>query len=149
MRLLVIGAGGVGSAMVSIAARRNVFEEIVVADVDGDRAARAATQANATAGHDRVRSAKVDASFRVQLVELARSTRADVIVNACDPRFNPPIFEAAFAAGCHYLDMAMNLSVPHPTDPYNTPGVMLGEAQWAAASPVSYTHLTLPTIYSV
>ena len=27
-----------------------------------------------------------------------------------DPRFNPPIFKAAFDAGCTYLDMAMTLS---------------------------------------
>jgi saccharopine dehydrogenase (NAD+, L-lysine-forming) len=128
MRLLVVGAGGVGSAIVSIAARRKVFEAIVVADVDAERAERAA----ARAGGEHVRSAKVDATFRGQLVELARSTRADVIVNACDPRFNPPIFDAAFEAGCHYLDMAMHMSEPHPTDPYHRPGVMLGEAQFAA-----------------
>ena len=129
MRLLVIGAGGVGSSIVSIAARRDVFERIVVADVDAARAARAA----ARTGDDRVVGTRVDASDKLDLIELARTSQADVVINACDPRFNPPIFEAAFEAGCHYLDMAMNLSVPHPTDPYNTPGVMLGEAQWAMA----------------
>lgn len=36
MRVLVVGAGGVGSSIVSIAARREVFEQIVVADVDLD-----------------------------------------------------------------------------------------------------------------
>ncbi|MEN9645755.1 MAG: hypothetical protein RL238_2424 [Actinomycetota bacterium] len=130
MRLLVIGAGGVGSSIVSIAARREVFEQIVVADVDAARAARAA----ARTGDTRVVGTRVDASDKLDLIELARTSKADVVINACDPRFNPPIFEAAFEAGCHYLDMAMNLSVPHPTDPYNTPGVMLGEAQWAMAS---------------
>ncbi|HEY0518418.1 MAG TPA: saccharopine dehydrogenase C-terminal domain-containing protein, partial [Ilumatobacteraceae bacterium] len=74
----------------------------------------------------------VDASTRLDVVELARTARADVIVNACDPRFNPPIFEAAFEAGCHYLDMAMHLSSPHPTDPYNELGTSLGAAQFAA-----------------
>jgi saccharopine dehydrogenase-like NADP-dependent oxidoreductase len=129
MRVLVIGAGGVGSSIVSIAARRDVFERIVVADVDADRAARAA----ARSGNSNVSGVQVDASDTAALIELARNMHADVVVNACDPRFNPPIFDAAFAAGCHYLDMAMNLSEPHPTDPYNVPGVMLGEAQWAAA----------------
>jgi saccharopine dehydrogenase-like NADP-dependent oxidoreductase len=56
-----------------------------------------------------------------------------VIVNACDPRFNPPIFDAAFAAGCHYLDMAMHMSTPHPTDPFHQVGGMLGAAQFAVA----------------
>ncbi len=129
MRVLVVGSGGVGAAFASIAARRDVFEQIVVADIDGARAARAAATARST----RVVSTKVDASDRGDIVELARSCRADVIVNACDPRLNPPIFDAAFEAGCHYLDMAMHMSSPHPTDPYNQPGVMLGDAQFAVA----------------
>ena len=42
MRVLVIGAGGVGSAFVRIAARRVSFETVVVADYDQARAERAA-----------------------------------------------------------------------------------------------------------
>jgi saccharopine dehydrogenase (NAD+, L-lysine-forming) len=135
MRILIVGAGGVGAAMASIAARRDAFEQVVVADIDGQRAARAAARANAgdPTGRERVKSTRVDASDRLDLVELARATGVDVIVNACDPRFNPPIFDAAFEAGCHYLDMAMHMSVPHPHDPYNTPGVMLGDAQFAVS----------------
>ncbi len=38
MRILVIGAGGVGSAVVPIAVRRNFFERMVVADYDPERA---------------------------------------------------------------------------------------------------------------
>ena len=129
MRVLVVGAGGVGSSIVSIAARREVFEQIIVADVDLARATRAA----ARVGSPHVIGTRVDASDRLDLVELARSSRADVIVNACDPRFNPPIFDAAFEAGCHYLDMAMHMSVPHPTDPYNQCGVKLGDAQFDVA----------------
>ena len=91
MRLLVVGAGGVGSSIVSIAARRPVFEQIVVADVDPNRSGRAA----AHTGKDHVIATRVDASDRIDLVDLARSARADVVVNACDPRFNPPIFDAA------------------------------------------------------
>ena len=136
MRVLVVGAGGVGAAFASIAARRPVFEQIVVADIDGRRAARAAELADRyTPGGtgERVVATRVDASDQLDIVELARTARADLIVNACDPRLNPPIFDAAFAAGCHYLDMAMHMSTPHPTDPYRTPGVMLGDAQFAVA----------------
>ena len=57
--------------------------------------------------------------------------QADVILNACDPRFNPPIFSGAFAAGCNYVDMAMNLSVPHPTHPFSKTGIRLGDGQFA------------------
>ncbi len=129
MRVLIVGAGGVGSSIASIAARREVFEQIVLADVDQARAARAA----ARAGAPHVVSTRVDASDMLDLVELIRSVRADVVVNACVPRFNPPIFDAAFTAGCHYLDMAMHMSTPHPTDPYHQCGVMLGDAQFAVA----------------
>jgi saccharopine dehydrogenase-like NADP-dependent oxidoreductase len=129
MRILIVGSGGVGAAFASIAARREVFEQVVVADIDGARAARAA----ARAGSAKVVSTRVDASDRADLVELARTARADLVVNACDPRLNPPIFDAAFEAGTHYLDMAMHMSVPHPDDPYHRCGVMLGDEQFAVA----------------
>ena len=45
-----------------------------------------------------------------------------------------PIFRAALAAGIHYLDMAMSLSAPHPTEPYAQPGVKLGDEQFALAA---------------
>jgi saccharopine dehydrogenase (NAD+, L-lysine-forming) len=129
MRILIVGAGGVGAAFASIAARRPIFTDIVLADIDGNRAGRAAEKA----ASDRVKSTRVDASDRTDIVELARTMRADIIVNACDPRLNPPIFDAAFQAGCHYLDMAMHMSKPHPTNPYAEVGVMLGDEQFAVA----------------
>ena len=42
MRILLVGAGGVGSAFCAIAARRDFFEAVVVADYDGARAPGAA-----------------------------------------------------------------------------------------------------------
>lgn len=41
MRVLLVGAGGVGSAIVAIAARRDFFEHLVVADYDLARVRRA------------------------------------------------------------------------------------------------------------
>ena len=75
----------------------------------------------------------LDASNAAAITELARHERVDVVLNACDPRLNPSIFAAAFDAGCHYIDMAMTLSEPHPERPYEEPGVMLGAAQFAAS----------------
>ena len=129
MRIGVIGAGGVGSAIASIAARRPFFEQLVIADIDAARAERAAQRAN----DRRIIATRVDATDALDLAELIRHYRLDIIVNACDPRFNPPIFEAAFAAGADYIDMAMHLSRPHPERPYEECGVMLGEAQFAAS----------------
>jgi saccharopine dehydrogenase-like NADP-dependent oxidoreductase len=116
VRALIVGAGGVGAAAAAVARERPFLERLVLADVDRARAERAA------AADDRFVAAQVDASDEAAIVELARSARVDAILNACDPRFNPPIFAAAFAAGCTYLDMAMTLSEP---------GVLLGERQLA------------------
>src|SRR5690242_1996836 len=129
MRILVVGSGGVGAAMVAIAHRRDFFEQLTVADLDADRAARA------FAGLDdgRLAAATVDASDPASVAALAGETRADVVVNACDPRLNPPIFDGAFAAGTTYLDMAMHLSHPHPERPYEETGEKLGDGQFAVA----------------
>jgi saccharopine dehydrogenase (NAD+, L-lysine-forming) len=129
MRILVVGAGGVGSAAAAISQRRSFFEHMVLADVDPARAAAAVDRLGEP---DRFSATAVDASDEPALVELVRSTRADALLNACDPRFNEPIFAAAERARCTYLDMAMTLSQPHPERPYQEPGVMLGEAQFAA-----------------
>jgi saccharopine dehydrogenase (NAD+, L-lysine forming) len=130
MRVLVVGSGGVGSAFVAIASKRPAFAHITVADIDLSKAeAAVGTATNTDAG--RVLAATIDASSDESVAELARSMRADVILNACDPRFNPSIFHGAFAAGCNYVDMAMNLSVPHPTDPYTKTGIRLGDGQFA------------------
>ncbi|MFV0308652.1 MAG: saccharopine dehydrogenase C-terminal domain-containing protein [Desertimonas sp.] len=132
MRVLVIGAGGVGSAFVTIASGRRAFEHITVADVSASRATAAAHAADPD-GRAEVAATTIDASSASAVTALASSVGADVVLNACDPRVNPPIFEGAFAAGCHYVDMAMHLSTPHPSDPFGQVGVPLGAAQLAAS----------------
>lgn len=131
MRVLVVGAGGVGSAFVAIAATRAAYEHITVADVDVAKAEHAVAGTGGAADDGRIDAARVDASSAEAVTALARRVRADVILNACDPRLNPPIFRGAFDAGCNYVDMAMNLSHPHPTDPYHKTGVRLGDGQFA------------------
>ena len=129
MRILVVGAGGVGGAIASIASRRTFFDHLVLADLDPARAERSV----AKLGDPRLAATTVDASDEANIREVARRHRCDVIVNACDPRFNPPIFDAALSAGCTYLDMAMTLSEPHPKEPFARTGVKLGDAQFAVA----------------
>jgi len=130
MRVLVVGAGGVGSAFVAIASKREAYSHITVADIDVTKAEGAVATATSAEGN-RIVSAFIDASSEDSVAELARSMQADIILNACDPRFNPPIFSGAFAAGCNYVDMAMNLSVPHPTHPFSKTGIRLGDGQFA------------------
>jgi len=130
MRILVVGAGGVGSAVPAIAQRRAFFEHMTVADLARERAERAVDRLGEP---DRFTGAQIDASDEAALVALIRETRADAVLNACDPRFNEPIFAACHAARVTYLDMAMTLSRRHPSDPYRQPGVLLGELQFAEA----------------
>jgi saccharopine dehydrogenase-like NADP-dependent oxidoreductase len=129
MRVLVVGAGGVGSALAPIAARRDFFEHVVFADHDEARARRVVDRY----GDGRFSAARVDASDAAAVAELARASKADAILNAVDPRFVMPIFEGAFGAGATYLDMAMSLSRPHPERPHEEPGVKLGDDQFARA----------------
>ena len=129
MRILIVGAGGVGAAAAAIAHRRDFFEHLVLADIDGDRAAAAV----ARIGDERMKAAALDASDQAAIVALAQAEKADLILNACDPRFNEPIFAAAAQADVTYLDMAMTLSHRHPERPYEETGVMLGDVQFAAA----------------
>ncbi|MFJ7417125.1 saccharopine dehydrogenase C-terminal domain-containing protein [Streptomyces uncialis] len=128
MRVLLVGAGGVGSALARIAARRPFFDRMVVADHDPARAGAAVA---AVAPDPRFAAAQVDANDADAVTELLRRERCDVLVNATDPRFVMPLFDAALAAGSDYLDMAMSLSRPHPERPYEECGVKLGDAQFA------------------
>jgi len=130
MRILVIGAGGVGAAVAAIAARRPFFEAMVLADLDLDRARRAA----ARCGDPRVSAVGIDASDRAAVQRAVEAAGATAVLNAADPRFVMPIFEACFAAGVTYLDMAMSLSSPHPTRPHAECGVKLGDLQFAQAA---------------
>ena len=128
MRILVIGAGGVGTAAVAIAARRAFFEHMVVADYVPGRVEHALAQ---VAGDARFSAARVDASDVDATVGLIREHRITHVLNAVDPRFVMPIFEACLAAGVDYMDMAMSLSHPHPQRPYAESGEKLGDAQFA------------------
>ena len=128
MRVLVVGAGGVGAAFAAIAQSRPSFEQVVLADVALERAQAAVKRLGEA---DRFSAERVDASSRADLVELIRRVKPDAVLNACDPRFNEPIFGAAFDARVTYLDMAMTLSHPHPQRPYELPGEMLGDRQLA------------------
>ena len=126
MKVLVVGAGGVGAAFAAIAQRRPVFQHVVMADVALERAQAAADRLGEP---DRFSAERVDASSREDLIELIARVAPDAVLNACDPRFNEPIFAAAFQAKVTYLDMAMTLSHPHPERPYELPGEMLGDKQ--------------------
>ncbi|MFC9815644.1 saccharopine dehydrogenase family protein [Streptomyces virginiae] len=131
MRVLLVGAGGVGSAITKIAARRDFFDHFVVADYDLARAQAAVAALGA--GEQRFSACRVDASDEAAVTGLLTEHGCDVLMNATDPRFVMPLFNAALAADSHYVDMAMSLSRPHPDRPHAECGVKLGDEQFERA----------------
>ena len=134
LRVLMVGAGGVGDAAARIAVERDFFDAWVVADYDVARAERTVAAARERRpGDERFSARQVDASSADDVTALARDVGATHVFNAVDPRFVMPIFTGALAADAGYLDMAMSLSSRHPESPYEKVGVKLGDDQLAMA----------------
>ena len=130
MRVLAIGAGGVGTSAALIAQRRDFFEAWVIADYDDNRARILKDRV----GDDRFEAIALDASSASAITQACQAHGITHVVNLVDPRFVMPIFTGALEAGCNYLDTAMSLSRPHPSDPHNLTGVKLGDEQFATES---------------
>lgn len=130
MKVLLVGVGGVGEAIAVIAKSQPWVKQVVLSDYNTERIKEVQGKLGDT---QRFPAEWVDASHQEQIEELAKKYKVDLIMNACDPSFNVPIFEAAFNYGCNYMDMAMSLSEPHPTDPYQQCGVKLGDYQFERA----------------
>lgn len=129
MRLLIVGAGGVGSSAVLIAARRDFFDVAVISDYDLGRAQALVERV----GDSRFMAAQIDASSTEAVEALCREHAITHVLNVVDPRYVLPIFHGAYAAGADYMDTAMSLSHPHPDSPHTMTGVKLGDDQFAVA----------------
>ena len=136
MRILLVGAGGVGDAFAKIAARRSFYELIVVSDYDLARAERTVAWIEARHGAQdgRFIAERIDASDPDSVAEVAKRHGVTHVMNAVEPKFVPTIFAGALAADANYLDMAMSLSEPHPTNPHEETGIMLGDDQFALSA---------------
>ena len=134
MRILLVGAGGVGNAVAKIAAERDFFELFVISDYDLNRA-ESTLEWIANRHGDEVAAkflaVKIDASNAAGVAATAKEHGITHILNAVEPKFVPTIFSGAFTAGANYVDMAMSLSEPHETDPFHQPGLKLGDQQYA------------------
>ena len=127
MRILIVGAGGVGSSAALIAARRAFYDHIVIADYDLARAQQLVERIS----DPRFTATQIDASQAQAVAAACREHQITHVLNAVDPRFVRSIFEGAFEAGVTYLDTAMSLSSAHPDQPYELVGVKLGDDQFA------------------
>ena len=135
MKILLVGAGGVGNALAKLLATRSFYDTVVVCDYDVSRAEGVIDwirQQNPEAA-TRFVAEQVDASQPENITTLVTKHQATIVMNAVEPAFVQSIFSGALAANADYMDMAMSLSIPHPTDPHNTPGIKLGDWQFERA----------------
>ena len=136
MKILLVGAGGVGNSLAKLLATRNFYDEVVVADYDTARAQSVVDWIGEhfPANHARFRAEHIDASRALTVTEVAQKHDSTMVMNAVEPSFVESIFDGALAAGADYMDMAMSLSKPHPSDPYSKTGIMLGDYQFEKAA---------------
>ncbi|MBI5824339.1 MAG: saccharopine dehydrogenase NADP-binding domain-containing protein [Chloroflexi bacterium] len=130
MKVLLVGVGGVGEAIAAIARPRAWMKQMVLADYNVKRAEEVQKKMGDNA---RFPVEFIDAGNQGMIEDLARKYSVDLIMNSVDPIFNKQIFDAAYNVGAKYMDMAMTLSEPHPTDPFNKPGIKLGDYQFDKA----------------
>jgi saccharopine dehydrogenase (NAD+, L-lysine forming) len=131
MKVLLVGAGGVGEAIAAIAKPRPWMELMVLADYNVRRAEEVQQKLG---DPKRFPTEFIDASQQEDLERLAKKYEVHLIMNAVDPVFNKQIFDAAYNVGANYMDMAMTLSEPHPEDPFHRTGIKLGDYQFEKAS---------------
>ncbi|UCH20670.1 MAG: saccharopine dehydrogenase NADP-binding domain-containing protein [Deltaproteobacteria bacterium] len=131
MKILLLGAGAVGEAYAALTSLADSedrwLEKLVVADFNRNRAREVADRMGVG---KRFPAVRIDAGQQDQVAAAIQEHDIDLVLNGCPQSFDQHIFDAAYQAGCHYLDMAMTLSEKHPTDPYNKVGVMLGDYQF-------------------
>ena len=128
MKVLLVGVGTVGEAIARLSAGRPWLDQMVLAGHNLDRVRQVADSIGDAASHP---VAPLDASDADAVEALAREYAVDLVMNAVDPRFLMPVFRGALAADVNYMDMAVSMSTPHPTDPYSQTGIKLGDDSFA------------------
>jgi saccharopine dehydrogenase-like NADP-dependent oxidoreductase len=132
MKILLVGVGGVGEAIAVLAKPKAWMEQMVLCDYNLKRAEEVQKKLGGDAARFPVEF--IDAGKQEMIERLARKYGVNLIMNAVEPVFNEGIFDAAFNVGVTYMDMAMTLSKPHPSDPFRKTGVKLGDYQFERAA---------------
>lgn len=131
LRILMIGTGGVGEAAAVIASQRDPNGEWLELMVLANRTFTRAQRVSEKIGDSRFPAECVDAQNKDDVKALIEKYKVDLLFNACDPSLNENLFDVAYECGIHYMDMALSLAVPHPTDPYNKTNIKMGDYQFA------------------
>ena len=109
MKLLVIGAGMMGSSAAYDMARCARVESVTLADADKNRAKQAARRINKLVDGEKVEAAGIDAASRRDTVKKMRGH--DGTLSAVPYFYNLGLAEAAIEAKCHFADLGGNNTV--------------------------------------
>jgi lysine 6-dehydrogenase len=109
MKLLVIGAGMMGSAAAYDMARADQVESVTLADSDRKRVVEAAARVNKLAKTKKVRAAVLDAGKMSAVKKLMRGH--DGVLSAIPYFFNLGLCKAAIESGCNFADLGGNNTV--------------------------------------
>lgn len=103
-KVIIIGAGAQGNVISGVLSRADDIGEIMLADIDIERANEVAQYV----GPEKIKTRTVNAADKAGVSNLLKTGSYDLVVNATLMTFNRQIIEAALEAGAHYLDMASN-----------------------------------------
>src|SRR5712672_2604870 len=113
MKLLVIGAGMMGSAAAYDMARSAGVESVTLADANSQLAKSAAARINKLHGNRKVRPAKLDAANSRTAAKLMHGHAG--VLSAVPYFFNVGLAKAAIESRCHFADLGGNNTVVRKT----------------------------------
>lgn len=108
MNVGVVGIGGVGMVIAKELAKLDVFEKIVLGDIDEGRARQVLHEID----DKRFEARQVNAQDLIHVKAFLEDI--DLVINATIPRFNLVIMDAAVDMRCHYIDMASDGPIKLP-----------------------------------
>lgn len=101
-KVLIIGAGGVGTVVAHKVANDDVFTDIMLAS----RTKSKCDQIAQAIGGNRIKTAQVDADNVQELIQLMQSFQPNIVINVALPYQDLTIMDACLACGVNYLDTA-------------------------------------------
>ncbi len=105
-KTLIIGAGGVGNVVAfKCAMNAETFGEITLASRTKEKCDAIAKNVKEKTGVT-IKTARVDADHKDEVIDLIRKTEADIVINVALPYQDLTIMDACVATGADYLDTA-------------------------------------------
>ncbi len=105
-RTLIIGAGGVGNVVAfKCAMNAETFGEITLASRTKEKCDAIAANVREKTGVA-IKTTRVDADHKEEVIDLIRKTQADIVINVALPYQDLTIMDACTATGTDYLDTA-------------------------------------------